>query len=720
MSLFELRDTTSYRTPDWNPRTRRIVSIDGEGSDIAGKHAYTLIAAADDRDFTSWLEHDGSQRPETDLRQANHGLRTRDILEFLLSLPRDRDPVYGQISTLYVSFAFVYDTTKILTDLPIPLLTQIAKLEIGDWYNGRYRINFRPRKYLRITDLSVRHVRRDGKFEYPRHITIWDTFAYYQKSFVSALRSSKHLFPDREILDFITDMKARRSNFKAETPEDIRRYCLYECQYLSALFRDLLIQLDRLGISLGDYSGPGHIATRFYQRIGLKEYMPRPDAYSVCGMPRAIAERAYYGGRFETTLIGPVGDCDSNDLNSAYPAVAADLPCLAHARFTRVREFVPGHWGFYKVGSRTSGMWAPFPYRTGKREVGGVGERSIIYAHGGIRWVGHEEVSTAIRHFGTEAIPVYDGWILQSNCNHKPFASLRELYAYRKELKARGDGAEKAIKLIINAVYGKLAQAIGGRLDESVPVPYGDIRQYKRPPYQCYVWAAWITSGTRARVLDAALSGGESVLSIATDGVISRAPIPGLRISKDLGDWDHKHAVNVWIGMPGIYAYDPCKCGCMNPDDGGEFKTRGFSAKWFPAQYLRDQWDSGLWTIEHIPVELMQSYGLEAQPMRAFVPIKQGVRTRDPREFIGEWRETRKDLDFRPKRRIPRYRQGADPLIGHDGGIIETVPYILPDDSESQPYRPRQTWDDILAGRAIDFEMLYFNEEDEINLITDM
>lgn len=716
MTLFTISDRTSYKTPGWNPRDRRIISVDGEGEEVNGRHAYTLIAAADDRGFSSWLEHDGSHRPMTETRAPNHGLPTRSIFEFLLNLPRDRDKTYGKVSTLYISFAFVYDATKILTDLPVKALAQLAQTETVEW--AGYRIEFRPRKYLVITDITKRRTSSNGKIEYPRKIRIWDTFAYYQKSFVGALLGSKHLFPDSKILSFIADMKARRSNFVEESPEDIRKYCLYECQHLSILFRDLLIQLDRLGISLSDYSGPGHIATRFYERINLKAYMPRPDAYSICGMPRAIAEYSYYGGRFETTIVGPAGDLHSNDLNSAYPAIAADLPCLAHARFTRVGEYVPGHYGFYKVGSLTSGSWAPFPYRTARREVGGVGERSIIYAHGGIRWVGHEEVRTAIEHFGSEAIPVYDGWILKPGCDHKPFESLRELYAYRKELKARGDGAEKAIKLIINAVYGKLAQAIGGKIDDRAPVPYGDIRQYKRPPYQAYVWAAWITSGTRAKVLAAALAGGDNVISIATDGILSRAPVPGLAISKELGDWDYKHAPKAWIGMPGIYAYDPCNCGCMNPADGGEFKTRGFSAKWFPAQYLRDQWQSGLWTIPHIPPELMESYGLEPQIMKAFVPLRQGVRTIDPRLYTGEWRETHKDLDFRPKRRIPRYRPGADPLIGHDGGIIETVPFILPETSVSQPYKPRETWEDVLAGRATDFESLYWEETDD--LLTDM
>lgn len=699
---YALRDKTCYVTPGWDPRIRRIVSVDGEGSDIHDHHAYTLIAAADDTGFEAFTEHDGSERPMSDIRQPNHGLRTKQILEFLLSLPRDP-------SDLFTSFAFVYDATKILTDLPIEALIQIATLEKAVWCG--YLIDFRPRKYLRITDLSSRYVQRDGKFAYRRQIRIWDSFAYYQRSFVSALKSVKHLFPDKEALSFITDMKARRSNFEAETPEDIRRYCLSECRHLSVMFRDLLVQLDRLGFRLSDYSGPGHIAALYYQRIRLKEYMPRYDPHSIAGMPRAIAERAYFGGRFETTLVGPVGDCHSYDINSAYPAVAAGLPCLRHAHFERTQEFIPGAWGFYKVGSLTSGPIAPFAFRTARNEIGGIGEGSIVYAHGGIRWAGHEEVAVARKYFGDAAIPVYDGWVLRRQCNHEPFADLRDLFAYRKELKRLHDGAEKALKLIINAVYGKLAQAIGWKLDEYAPVPATSIRGYKPPPYQCYAWAAWITSGCRAKMLDAAMLGGESVFSIATDGILSREPIPELTVSKELGEWEYKPVRNTWVGMPGIYAYD------YEGEEDGEFKTRGFSAKWFPAQYLRDMWAQGMWEIPHIPQELMESYGLMAQSMRAFVPLRQGIRSKDPRLFIGEWRETKKDLDFRPRRRIPRYRDGANINIDHDGGIIETSPYVLPSDSVSAPYRPRQTWEDILNGSLTDFEMLYWDKDDELEIL---
>lgn len=691
--MTEMTHATNYRTSGYDPRERRIISVDGEGSDIDGRHSYTLLAAADDRGVERWVEHDGSQRAETENRGANHGLPTKRCFEFLLSL-KEHD------TDLLVSFAFVYDVTKILSDLPVQSLSYLARHEVVEW--AGYRIEFRPRKWFVVTDLKSQYVQANGKFGFRRRVRVWDTFAYFQKSFVSALLDSSHLF-EQDTLDRIKHMKARRDDFESEDPADILRYCLDECRYLTILIRDLLVQLDRLGYSLNDYSGPGPIAATYYRKLHLQQFMPEPDPYEVCGMPKKVAESAYYGGRFETTIAGPVGDCWAYDIRSAYPAIAATLPCLRHARFRRVTEFVPGAWGFYKVGSRTSGSWAPFPFRTRKHTLDFVGEGSIVYAHGGIRWVGQDEVQVARKHFGAEAIPIYDGWVLESQCSHKPLSDIEELYEYRMVLKSRGDGAQKALKLIINAVYGKLAQSIGWKFNPASRAQPGTAGVYKPPPFQCYTWSAWITSGTRAKVLDAALLAGENLVSIATDGVLTRVEIPELEPdTKKLGSWEKDEAPNVWLGMPGIYTYDT---------KGGdkEFKTRGFSERWFPADHLRASWDAGDWFVEPVT----EINGSPFEP-RAFIPLKQGVRRKDPRKTIGEWVKATKQLDFRPKRRMPVLRDGVDFLIGHDGGPIDTVPYEISHDSMSAPYQPRETWEDIANGRMIDDEIPYVDEEAEL------
>jgi hypothetical protein len=198
MPMFTLSDISSYKTPELNPRHRRIVSVDGEGETRNGRHAYTLLAGADDQGWSDSVSHDRTERPMTANRQPNHGLSTRKCLDFLLSIPKSKHD-------LVIAFAFTYDATKILTDLPIAALITLKEKEVVDWCE--YRIRWRPRKWLEITDTSSGKLNAAGRREYTRRVKVWDTFSYFQTSFVNALDKSKSLFTDKEALEYIDAMK---------------------------------------------------------------------------------------------------------------------------------------------------------------------------------------------------------------------------------------------------------------------------------------------------------------------------------------------------------------------------------------------------------------------------------------------------------------------------------------------------------------------------------
>src|SRR4051794_32436887 len=110
-----------------------IISVDGEGNDITHpvfgttRHAYTLLAAADDKfGFEKHVSADGELRMGDGEHAANFGLTTKQCLDFLVNLPR------GQ-NVIVVSFAFSYDVTKILTDLPVPKLTELHETGETEW-----------------------------------------------------------------------------------------------------------------------------------------------------------------------------------------------------------------------------------------------------------------------------------------------------------------------------------------------------------------------------------------------------------------------------------------------------------------------------------------------------------------------------------------------------------------------------------------------------------
>jgi hypothetical protein len=353
-----------------------------------------------------------------------------------------------------------------------------------------------------------------------------------------------------------------------------------------------------MGLTQLQHSGPGSAANAFFADVGLKHHMPDGDpTVFLAGLPVDVAIMSYYGGRFEIAAQGLVGDQIEYDIQSAYPSVAVNLPCLKCGRFRHVDDFEPGKLGFYYAGSRTSGPWAPFPFRadshTGREYLNRASKGAIAFVHGGRRWVTSHEVGIARKYFGADAIPVFSGWVFDPGCNHKPFAELLRLYLRRKigdpacpacitddkhfcpEHPSPSAGLSKVIKLIINSVYGKLAQAIGWKPNPRSGYALESSAAWKAPEYQCYIWASWITGGTRAKVLEAALVGGReddcpdcglracaahsSVVSIATDGILTNKPLPHddlFRITDwELGTWEETPKPDAWLGMPGIYSF---------------------------------------------------------------------------------------------------------------------------------------------------------------------
>lgn len=97
----------------------------------------------------------------------------------------------------------------------------------------------------------------------------------------------------------------------------------------------------------------------------------------------------------------------------------------------------------------------------------------------------------------------------------RPFAFLQELYSRRKAIKEESERTgiynpmEIVLKLIINSVYGKLAQFVGSA---------GKVPKTANPYY-----AAATTAYCRRRLIEAALIDPHAIIFFATDGVVSFA-----------------------------------------------------------------------------------------------------------------------------------------------------------------------------------------------------
>lgn len=166
-------------------------------------------------------------------------------------------------------------------------------------------------------------------------------------------------------------------------------------------------------------------------------------------------------------------------------------------------------------------------------------------------------------------------------------ARRRENYQTRVECPAplisvRGAGVR-------NSLYGKTAQQVGARNGQP-------------PAYHQIEWAGYITSSTRARLLEAAKTNPHAIIGFATDGIFSTEPLD-IEISKDktLGAWSLSKFSGLTVVMAGVYWW--------HHEDGtfGHF-SRGFDKDAMKGpQKIWDAWRAGL---EKIDIPMYRLLGL--------------------------------------------------------------------------------------------------------------
>lgn len=497
--------------------------IDGEGQGRKD-HRYTLLAAADET---------GSRRFSVEAPEGGR-LSTVQCLEFLLSLPYPR----------LFSYSMNYDLTMMLRDLDTE---SYAHLFHEDWrprtktlppviWKG-YVLNIERTKFT-LTRLTAR--------SYRRKVILWDIWKFFQSKFTKALLDWQ--IGDAAEVKEIERMKNQRSDFDKLDREQVREYCYSECAKIGELAHKLTDAHLEAGLKLRNYYGAGSTGSAILTDMGIKK---KRGTIPEVMMP-AVAQ-AFFGGRFENARIGPVeGPVYSYDINSAYPYQLYFMPCQIHGKWYHTTkrtglEDCRAALVRYSLGPSGSLPWGPFPFR--------MKDGSIAFPiESGGGWVYRDEYLAGERLFSN--VKFHEAFVLRSECDCRPFERIP--HYYRERAKLGNDAKGIVLKLGPNSCYGKLAQSVGET-------------DTRKPPFQQWIWAGMITSGTRAQGLNAAglLPSFDDWLMIATDGIHSLKPIEfptpldtGTYDTVDsksgevkpLGGWTSKVIdKGVFYARPGIY-----------------------------------------------------------------------------------------------------------------------------------------------------------------------
>lgn len=485
------------------------VGVDGEGlgTDADGRQHYMLFRMGERELYTG------------------QPLSTLELLNFITDAPKH---------TCNVGFAFNYDVTMILRDLPADKIDFLFEKKpirgnrYAWWRN--FQIMFTPDQSFTVRRMMIASGELGAKPERcAASVTIFDAFHFFGASFLKTV--ADYGIASEDELARLAKGKAERGKI-ATIDAETRAYCAAECRLLAGLMERFREHVTDAGIPWPrTWNGPGKLAKALHKAHGT------PDREQVAQwLPRRVielSELAYYGGRMEVTRVGQIRSrVYEYDLNSAYPAAMVDLPCLVHGKWsTKTAAQLRTHAGPYVCAARfhpgkgANKHLGPLPIRAKAGHIFFPG------AGGGVYWSYEIE---AARRAGW-VVATAPGWAYQAKCDCKPFSWIGDLYDRRAGL---AQGPSEALKKALAALYGVLVQRQG----------YG--------PYRNPVWGSMITAKVRAQLVDAARQAPGSVVMLATDSLFTTRPIR-LDRGDGLGQWrlKSKHE-SLFVVQPGLY-WDP-------------------------------------------------------------------------------------------------------------------------------------------------------------------
>jgi hypothetical protein len=373
----------------------------------------------------------------------------------------------------------------------------------------------------------------------------------------------------------------------------MRRYNKLECDVLSRVMVLMNEGFCKIGVNLSakQWFGPGQAAqawlknscptlpTGAFIRGETQEQIDAGLEAPVPAWAREAARRSYYGGWFEIFNHGHVpGTVYNYDINSAYPYVIANLPCLLHGKWTHGS----GNPGRLPKGALrlVYGTFYGRDYKAGAmmhRNPTG----SIVRPRKTKGWHWQHEVNAAKAAGVVTNVTIHE-WVMYEPCDcDPPLMPIKDLYLNRID-PARGDDFKnspqgKAMKYVYNSAYGKMAQSIG------------------KPMFSNAVYASLITAGCRTQILDAIAMHStktRSLVMIATDGIYFTEPHPNLELSKtELGKWDMGTYTGMTLLMPGLYWDDKARAQVKAGYVPG-VKSRGISPRFLKniMRYLDGEW----------------------------------------------------------------------------------------------------------------------------------
>jgi hypothetical protein len=667
-----MRETRAQEVPEF-------VCIDGEGMGKGAAHRYVLLGCNGDEDKRCQYEN-----PD--------GIGWREAFEFLYDRYMERP------DAAFVGFFLGYDFNQILKTLPQEkawlLLTRKGKASRKAKKEGRgyfpvrcngWEFDMLGAKRLQIRPLCCDAPEEGRKCRHKRAgwMSICDTGHFFQMGLLKVIDPGQWKDdPSGAVCteaEYALVERGKKGRGDDVLDDDMRMYNHLENRILARVMGRLAagFKINGVKLSKNQYYGPGAAAQKWLQKEGVIKRKEVED--KVPEWAQRECKGSYYGGWFEIFSHGLIGTKQMTtwnyDINSAYPHAIRDLPCLFHGRWER--------------GSGSN--WGEAPYilcharvTSASNRIGAMPHRradgSIIRPTVTSGWYWLDEIQASEKAGLVDSYSV-DRWVsFTPECDHRPLAAIEEMYNYRLKI-GKNSAAGMGTKLIINSDYGKFAQSIGG-------APFGN-----------WFYASRITSSCRIQILNAIAShpgGPESVLMVATDGIVFDQRHTGLPISRRLGEWDEAEYHELTLFMPGVYWHNSGKDNLLKVKTRGVPKAQFQDNIWIVEAQFRE------WHLHKTLVPPDYRYAFNSEEDRLSVQTVQGWPFMDiPINFAmtsclqalmqGDWSKAGKVCEYGIKRisSDPEMKRSGAKWNGRKRRLDSFVP--KPDDVESMPYKHIET-----------------------------
>jgi hypothetical protein len=454
-------------------------------------------------------------------------------------------------------------------DVPIPWPVTYSGWDFD--ILGTKRFKLRP--HVRYEDRILKTVvHRDGTMTERRiHPHKWmyicDSGSYFQTSLMKAIDPKDWNTPIVTDTEFSILQEGKDRRDIAQLDEDMIRYNLLENDVLPRLMSqiDQGLRADGIRLSRHKWFGPGQAAQAWLGLAGcptgdeVREAVPEEI--------RIAARESYYGGWFEIFLHGLIpGQTHAYDINSAYPHIIRNLPCLLHGVWKTSRTY-QGRTLDTESGYVRRYILVRAIVRGRDPRIGAMPHRrpdgTILRPSQTGGWYWAHELEAAQSAGLISAVKVFKTYEYHPCACPPPLRSIEDLYQGRLEV-GKNTPYGKAKKVVYNSAYGKMAQSIG------------------QPKYSNPLYASLITAGCRTMILQAIASHphkSAAVAMVATDSITFLTEHPTINLhDTELGAWDHTVHHNLSLMMPGLY-WDDTSRATIREGKAPKVKSRGVPAK---------------------------------------------------------------------------------------------------------------------------------------------